>query len=54
MPNTKAVLLLAHGTPETLDQIPEYLRNITGGAAHARSRWSKRSAAVTVSLARAR
>jgi protoporphyrin/coproporphyrin ferrochelatase len=26
-----AVLLLAHGTPETLDQIPEYLRNITGG-----------------------
>ncbi len=27
----RAVLLLAHGTPETLDQIPEYLRNITGG-----------------------
>ena len=26
-----AVLLLAHGTPETLDQIPQYLRNITGG-----------------------
>jgi ferrochelatase len=23
--------LLAHGTPESLDQIPEYLRNITGG-----------------------
>jgi protoporphyrin/coproporphyrin ferrochelatase len=30
MPET-AVLLLAHGTPETLDEIPEYLRNITGG-----------------------
>jgi protoporphyrin/coproporphyrin ferrochelatase len=27
----QAVLLLAHGTPETLDQIPEYLQNITGG-----------------------
>jgi protoporphyrin/coproporphyrin ferrochelatase len=27
----QAVLLLAHGTPESLDQIPEYLRNITGG-----------------------
>jgi ferrochelatase len=26
-----AVLLLAHGTPDTLDQIPEYLRNVTGG-----------------------
>jgi protoporphyrin/coproporphyrin ferrochelatase len=26
-----AVLLLAHGTPDTLDEIPEYLRNITGG-----------------------
>src|SRR5277367_4212437 len=26
-----AVLLLAHGTPEALDEIPEYLRNITGG-----------------------
>jgi ferrochelatase len=23
--------LLAHGTPETLDEIPEYLRNVTGG-----------------------
>jgi protoporphyrin/coproporphyrin ferrochelatase len=30
-PQRQAVLLLAHGTPETLDQIPEYLRNITGG-----------------------
>ena len=26
-----AVLLLAHGTPETTDQIPEYLRYVTGG-----------------------
>jgi ferrochelatase len=26
-----AVLLLAHGTPDVLDEIPEYLRNITGG-----------------------
>jgi protoporphyrin/coproporphyrin ferrochelatase len=26
-----AVLLLAHGTPDALDEIPEYLRNITGG-----------------------
>jgi ferrochelatase len=28
---TTAVLLLAHGTPESVDQVPEYLRNITGG-----------------------
>jgi ferrochelatase len=27
----RAVLLLAHGTPESLDEIPEYLSNITGG-----------------------
>ena len=27
----QAVLLLAHGTPETLDQIPEYLRNVVSG-----------------------
>ncbi|MGD0292425.1 MAG: ferrochelatase [Terracidiphilus sp.] len=27
----RAVLLLAHGTPETVEQIPEYLRNVTGG-----------------------
>jgi ferrochelatase len=26
-----AVLLLAHGTPDALDEIPEYLGNITGG-----------------------
>jgi ferrochelatase len=26
-----AVLLLAHGTPDTLDEIPEYLKNVTGG-----------------------
>src|SRR5579863_1033273 len=25
------VLLLAHGTPETIDQIPEYLRNVVSG-----------------------
>ena len=27
----QAVLLLAHGTPETVDQIPAYLSNVTGG-----------------------
>ena len=27
----QAVLLLAHGTPETADQIPEYLRNVVSG-----------------------
>ncbi len=26
-----AILLLAHGTPETLEDIPEYLRNVTSG-----------------------
>lgn len=26
-----AILLLAHGTPEALDEIPEYLRNVTSG-----------------------
>lgn len=26
-----AILLLAHGTPATLDEIPEYLRNVTSG-----------------------
>jgi protoporphyrin/coproporphyrin ferrochelatase len=26
-----AVLLLAHGTPDTLDELPEYLKNVTGG-----------------------
>lgn len=26
-----AILLLAHGTPETLDDIPEYLKNVTSG-----------------------
>jgi protoporphyrin/coproporphyrin ferrochelatase len=31
MSNHTAVLLLAHGTPDVLDEIPEYLRNITGG-----------------------
>jgi protoporphyrin/coproporphyrin ferrochelatase len=33
MANRTAVLLLAHGTPDSLDDIPEYLRNITGGRA---------------------
>ena len=27
----EAVLLLAHGTPETVEQIPEYLRNVVSG-----------------------
>jgi ferrochelatase len=27
----QAVLLLAHGTPESVEQIPDYLRNVTGG-----------------------
>jgi ferrochelatase len=27
----QAVLLLAHGTPESVEQIPEYLLNVTGG-----------------------
>ncbi len=30
-PQRHAVLLLAHGTPQSLDQIPEYLRNVTSG-----------------------
>jgi ferrochelatase len=29
--NRTAILLLAHGTPESVDEIPEYLRNVTGG-----------------------
>jgi protoporphyrin/coproporphyrin ferrochelatase len=28
-----AILLLAHGTPDALDEIPEYLRNVTSGRA---------------------
>ncbi len=28
-----AILLLAHGTPDTLDEIPAYLRNVTSGRA---------------------
>jgi ferrochelatase len=31
MSSRTAILLLAHGTPESLDEIPEYLSNITGG-----------------------
>jgi len=30
---TFAVLLLAHGTPETVEQIPEYLKNVVSGRA---------------------
>src|SRR6201984_1618102 len=30
-PNRPAVLLLAHGTADSLDDIPEFLRNVTGG-----------------------
>ena len=29
--SNQAVLLLAHGTPETIEQIPEYLRNVVSG-----------------------
>ena len=32
MSNT-AVLLLAHGTPDIVEEVPEYLRNVTGGRA---------------------
>jgi ferrochelatase len=32
-----AILLLAHGTPQTLDEIPEYLRNVTSGRPMAES-----------------
>ena len=28
---SRAILLLAHGTPESLDEIPAYLRNVTSG-----------------------
>ncbi len=31
MSKRRAVLLLAHGTPETVEQIPEYLRNVVSG-----------------------
>ncbi len=31
MGDRAAVLLLAHGTADTLDEIPEYLSNVTGG-----------------------
>lgn len=27
----KGVLLLAHGTPDTLDDLPEYLTRVRGG-----------------------
>lgn len=31
MSENAAVLLLAHGTPDALDEIPDYLKNVTGG-----------------------
>jgi protoporphyrin/coproporphyrin ferrochelatase len=31
MSERAAILLLAHGTPDALDEIPEYLSNVTGG-----------------------
>ena len=31
--SNRAILLLAHGTPETLEEIPEYLKNVTSGRA---------------------
>ncbi|MFZ0662913.1 MAG: ferrochelatase [Acidobacteriaceae bacterium] len=31
MRSETAILLLAHGTPDSLDDIPEYLRNVTAG-----------------------
>jgi ferrochelatase len=31
--NHNAVLLLAHGTPDTVEGVPEFLRNVTGGRA---------------------
>ncbi|HEX6738802.1 MAG TPA: ferrochelatase [Vicinamibacteria bacterium] len=30
-PLTKAVLLMAHGTPDSLDEMPEYLAHVRGG-----------------------
>ena len=33
MSTNTAILLLAHGTPESVDQIPEYLSKVTGGRA---------------------
>ena len=33
MSDKAAVMLLAHGTPDTLGEIPEYLKNVTGGRA---------------------
>ena len=31
MSERRAILLLAHGTPDSLDEIPEYLSNVTSG-----------------------
>ncbi len=30
-PSRQAILLLAHGSPDRVEEIPEYLRNVTGG-----------------------
>ena len=30
-PEKSAVLLLAHGSPDSVDDIPEFLRRVTGG-----------------------
>jgi ferrochelatase len=49
----QAVLLLAHGTPETVEQIPEYLRNVVSGRP-CRRRSSKRFSTATRSSAAAR
>ena len=38
MSERSAVLLLAHGTPDALDEIPEYLRNVTERTASAGER----------------
>ena len=31
MPHPKAVLLMAHGTPNSLDEMPAYLARVRGG-----------------------
>ena len=33
MSQHEAILLLAHGTPDTLEQMAEYLGKVTGGRA---------------------
>ncbi len=48
-PNSTAVLLLAHGTPDTLGEMAEYLAKVTGGRA-LRPRLSPNSSTVTPKL----